>query len=77
MVAAGNAHVQTLLRRTPCGDGSVILPLIRRPGGIQAHSSSSRPDTTTPDPTCARPVEYLSLIGKQGERAHLRAVPRV
>ncbi|MEE6282152.1 helix-turn-helix domain-containing protein [Georgenia sunbinii] len=35
-------------------------------------------DTRTPHwfgATSAGPVEYLSLIGKQGERAHLRAAP--
>ncbi|WP_193608296.1 helix-turn-helix domain-containing protein [Nocardioides lijunqiniae] len=36
-------------------------------------------DTRTPHwfgATSAGPVEFLSLIGKQGERAHLRAAPR-
>jgi transcriptional regulator with XRE-family HTH domain len=111
------------LRPIPCGDGSVILPLTRRPGGIQAykfvlpagrddaepdlrthegydwvyvlngtlrlvlgeHDLTLRPgeaaefDTRTPHwfgATSAGPVEYLSLIGKQGERAHVRAAPR-
>jgi transcriptional regulator with XRE-family HTH domain len=104
------------------GDG-VILPLTRRPGGIQAykfvlpagddaavpelrthegydwvyvldgtlrlvlgeHDLLLRPgeaaefDTRTPHwfgATSAGPVEYLSLIGKQGERAHLRTAPK-
>jgi transcriptional regulator with XRE-family HTH domain len=111
------------LRPIPCGDGSVILPLTRRPGGIQAYkfvlpagSDDTEPDlrthegydwvyvlngtlrlvlgehdlilkpgeaaefdTRTPHwfgATSAGPVEYLSLIGKQGERAHVRAAPR-
>ncbi|WP_433381015.1 helix-turn-helix domain-containing protein [Streptosporangium sp. CA-115845] len=111
------------LRPIPCSDGSVILPLTRRPGGIQAYkfvlpagSDDAEPDlrthegydwvyvlngtlrlvlgehdlilkpgeaaefdTRTPHwfgATAAGPVEYLSLIGKQGERAHVRAAPR-
>jgi transcriptional regulator with XRE-family HTH domain len=111
------------LRPIPCGDGSTILPLTRRPGGIQAYkfvlptgSDDARPDlrthegydwvyvlngtlrlvlgehdlilkpgeaaefdTRTPHwfgATSAGPVEYLSLIGKQGERTHVRAAPR-
>ncbi|MEW1847953.1 XRE family transcriptional regulator [Nonomuraea angiospora] len=111
------------LRPIPCGDGSTILPLTRRPGGIQAYkfvlstgSDDAAPDlrthegydwvyvlngtlrlvlgehdlilkpgeaaefdTRTPHwfgATGAGPVEYLSLIGKQGERAHVRAAPR-
>ena len=111
------------LRPIPCSDGSVILPLTRRPGGIQAYkfalptgSDDAEPDlrthegydwvyvlngtlrlvlgehdlvlkpgeaaefdTRTPHwfgATSAGPVEYLSLIGKQGERAHVRAAPR-
>jgi transcriptional regulator with XRE-family HTH domain len=103
--------------------GSTILPLTRRPGGIQAykfvlpagrdedepvlrthegydwvyvldgrlrlvlaeHDLILRPgeaaefDTRTPHwfgATSAGPVEYLSLIGKQGERAHVRAAPK-
>jgi len=102
--------------------GSVILPLTRRPGGIQAykfvlppgdddappelrthdgydwvyvldgtlrlvlgeHDLILRPgeaaefDTRTPHwfgATSAGPVEFLSLVGRQGERAHLRAAP--
>ncbi|MBP2703890.1 helix-turn-helix domain-containing protein [Microbispora sp. RL4-1S] len=110
------------LRPIPCGDGSVVLPLTRRPGGIQAYKfvlpaggDDVRPDlrthegydwvyvlngtlrlvlgerdlvlrpgeaaefdTRTPHwfgATGAGPVEFLSLIGRQGERAHLRAAP--
>ncbi|WP_246363561.1 helix-turn-helix domain-containing protein [Nonomuraea rhodomycinica] len=111
------------LRPIPCGDGSVVLPLTRRPGGIQAykfvipagsdaaeprlrthegydwvyvlngelrlvlgeHDLTLRPgeaaefDTRTPHwfgAGGAGPVEFLSLIGRQGERAHVRAAPR-
>ncbi|GAA1195618.1 XRE family transcriptional regulator [Streptomyces hebeiensis] len=111
------------LRPIPCGDGSVVLPLTRRPGGIQAYkfvlpagSDGAEPDprthegydwvyvlngtlrlvlgehdlvlepgeaaefdTRTPHwfgAAGAGPVEFLSLIGKQGERAHLRVAPR-
>lgn len=111
------------LRPIPCRDGSVILPLTRRPGGIQAYkfvlptgSDTAEPDlrthegydwayvlagrlrlvlgehdlilepgevaefdTRTPHwfgATAAGPVEFLSLIGKQGERAHVRAAPK-
>ena len=111
------------LRPIPCGDGSVILPLTRRPGGIQAYKfvlpaggDDEQPelrthegfdwvyvlngtlrlvlgehdlllkagevaefDTRTPHwfgATAAGPVEYLSLIGRQGERAHIRAVTK-
>jgi transcriptional regulator with XRE-family HTH domain len=111
------------LRPIPCGDGSVILPLTRRPGGIQAYKfvlptgkDDAEPDLRTHDgydwvyvlngtlrlvlgehdlilksgeaaefdtrtphwfgATGAGPVEYLSLIGRQGERAHVRAAPR-
>jgi transcriptional regulator with XRE-family HTH domain len=112
------------LRPVPGHGGGVILPLSRRPGGIQAykfvlpagddaavpelrthegydwvyvldgtlrlvlgeHDLLLRPgeaaefDTRTPHwfgATSAGPVEYLSLIGKQGERAHLRAAPKL
>ena len=105
------------------GDGRTILPLSRRPGGIQAYKFILPPgrdddepdlrthegydwafvldghlrlvlgrhdlvlkpgeaaefDTRTPHwfgATSAGPVEFLSLVGKQGERAHLRAAPR-
>jgi transcriptional regulator with XRE-family HTH domain len=111
------------LRPIACSDGSTILPLTRRPGGIQAykfilpagdddrepdlrthegydwvyvlngtlrlvlgeHNLILKPgeaaefDTRTPHwfgSTSSGPVEYLSLIGKQGERAHVRAAPR-
>lgn len=112
------------LRPIACRDGSVILPLTRRPGGIQAYkfvvparSDDAEPelrtheghdwayvlngtlrlvlgdrdllltagqaaefDTMTPHwlgSTSAGPVEYLSLVGRQGERAHVRTAPRV
>ena len=111
------------LRPIAAGDGSTILPLTRRPGGIQAykfilptgdddrepdlrthegydwvyvlngtlrlvlgeHNLILKPgeaaefDTRTPHwfgATSSGPVEYLSLIGRQGERAHVRAAPR-
>jgi transcriptional regulator with XRE-family HTH domain len=110
------------LRPIACGDGSTVLPLTRRPGGIQAykfvlppgnddhepdlrthegydwayvlngtlrlvlgeHNLILKPgeavefDTRTPHwfgATSSGPVEYLSLFGKQGERAHIRAAP--
>ncbi|MFI6303293.1 helix-turn-helix domain-containing protein [Amycolatopsis thailandensis] len=116
----GNPRVN--LRPIACGDGSTILPLTRRPGGIQAykfvlprgdddaepdlrthegydwvyvlngtlrlvlgdHDLTLEPgeaaefDTRTPHwfgATGAGPVEYLSLIGRQGERAHIRTAP--
>jgi transcriptional regulator with XRE-family HTH domain len=111
------------LRPIACGDGTVILPLTRRPGGIQAYKfvlpaggddaepdlrthegydwvyvlngtlrlvlgehdlllepgQAAEFDTRTPHwfgAAGAGPVEFLSLIGKQGERAHVRAAPR-
>ena len=111
------------LRPVASADGSVILPLTRRPGGIQAYkfvrpagTDDAEPelrthegynwvyvlngtlrlvlgehdlilqpgeaaefDTRTPHwfgATSSGPVEYLSLIGKQGERAHLRVAPK-
>jgi transcriptional regulator with XRE-family HTH domain len=111
------------LRPIACGDGSTILPLTRRPGGIQAYKfvlpagaddrepdlrthegydwvyvlngtlrlvlgehnlilgpgEAAEFDTRTPHwfgATSAGPVEYLSLIGKQGERVHVRAAPK-
>ncbi|HLU27846.1 MAG TPA: XRE family transcriptional regulator [Glycomyces sp.] len=112
------------LRPRSCGDGSVVIPLTRRPGGVQAYKfvlptgrddavpdlrsheghdwayvlngtlrlvlgdqdlrlragEAVEFDTRTPHwfgATASGPVEYLSLIGRQGERAHLRpAVPR-
>ena len=117
----GNPRVN--LRPILCADGSTILPLTRRPGGIQAYKfilpagrddadpdprthegydwlyvlngrlrlvlgehdlilepgEAAEFDTRTPHWTAATssgPVEYLSLIGKQGERAHVRAAPK-
>ncbi|RSM64825.1 XRE family transcriptional regulator [Actinoplanes sp. ATCC 53533] len=111
------------LRPITRSDGSTILPLTRRPGGIQAykfvlpagaddrepdlrthegydwayvlngtlrlvlgeHNLILKPgeaaefDTRTPHwfgATSSGPVEFLSLIGKQGERAHVRAAPK-
>ncbi len=110
------------LRPIRTDDGSVVLPLTRRPGGIQAYkfvlparSDDAEPDlrthegydwafvlngrlrlvlgehdlilepgeaaefdTRTPHwfgATSSGPVEFLSLVGKQGERAHVRAAP--
>jgi transcriptional regulator with XRE-family HTH domain len=112
------------LRPIAGGDGSTILPLTRRPGGIQAykfilptgddnrvpelrthegydwayvlngdlrlvlgeHDMILKPgdaaefDTRTPHwfgATSSGPVEFLSLVGKQGERAHVRAAPHL
>jgi transcriptional regulator with XRE-family HTH domain len=117
----GNPRIN--LRPINCGDGSVIVPLTRRPGGIQAykfvlaagaddaepelrthegydwayvlngtlrlvlgeHDLTLEPgeaaefDTRIPHwfgATSAGPVEFLSLIGKQGERAHVRVAPK-
>ena len=111
------------LRPIPTDDGRTILPLSRRPGGIQAYKfilpaghDDDRPDLRTHDgydwafvlngrlrlvlgehdlilepgeaaefdtrtphwfgATSSGPVEFLSLVGKQGERAHLRAAPK-
>ncbi|WP_020578766.1 helix-turn-helix domain-containing protein [Actinopolymorpha alba] len=111
------------LRPVACADGSTILPLTRRPGGIQAYkfvlprgSDQQQPDlrshegydwvyvlngtlrlvlgehdlllapgeaaefdTRTPHwfgATSAGSVEFLSLIGKQGQRAHVRVAPK-
>ncbi|MEU0091753.1 XRE family transcriptional regulator [Kribbella sp. NPDC006257] len=108
------------LRPITCTDGTTVLPLTRRAGGIQAykfilptgkddqepdlrthegfdwayvlngrlrvvlgeHDMILNPgeavefDTRTPHwfgATSAGPAEYLSLVGKQGERAHIRA----
>jgi transcriptional regulator with XRE-family HTH domain len=118
--ATGDPRIN--LRPVAGHGGSVILPLTRRPGGIQAykfvlpagdddaepdlrtheghdwvyvldgtlrlvlgeHDLILRPgeaaefDTRTPHwfgATGSGPVEYLSLIGRQGERAHIRAAP--
>lgn len=117
----GNPRIN--LRPVACADGSTILPLTRRPGGIQAYKfvlptgrddaepelrthegfdwvyvlngrlrlvlgehdlilepgQAAEFDTRTPHwfaATGSGPVEYLSLIGKQGERAHVRAAPK-
>jgi transcriptional regulator with XRE-family HTH domain len=111
------------LRPIVTDDGRTILPLSRRPGGIQAYKfvlpagrdddepdlrthegydwafvlngklrvvlgehdlvlgpgEAAEFDTRTPHwfgATSAGPVEFLSLVGKQGERAHVRAAPR-
>ncbi|MCR1785933.1 XRE family transcriptional regulator [Nocardioides carbamazepini] len=111
------------LRPLPTNDGRTILPLSRRPGGIQAYKfvlpagtddqepdlrthegydwafvlsgrlrlvlgehdlilepgEAAEFDTRTPHwfgATSDGPVEFLSLVGKQGERAHLRAAPK-
>jgi transcriptional regulator with XRE-family HTH domain len=111
------------LRPIAVGDGSTVVPLTRRPGGIQAYKfilpagndhrepdlrthegydwvfvlngtlrlvlgeddliltpgEAAEFDTRTPHwfgATSSGPVEFLSLIGKQGERAHVRAAPR-
>lgn len=111
------------LRPIPTDDGRTILPLTRRPGGIQAykfilptglddaepelrthegydwafvlngklrlvlgeHDLILKPgeaaefDTRTPHwfgATSSGPVEFLSLVGKQGQRAHIRAAPK-
>jgi len=107
----------------PSSDGSTILPLTRRAGGIQAYKfvlpagrddaepdlrthegydwafvlngrlrlvlgehdlllepgEAAEFDTRTPHwfgATSSGPVEFLSLVGKQGERAHVRAAPK-
>lgn len=112
------------LRAVNCSDGSTILPLTRRPGGVQAykfvlpravkpqvphmHSHEGHDwiyvlngtlrlllgdqdlllkpgevvefDTHTPHwfgATSAGAVEFLSLIGKQGQRAHVRNAPTI
>ncbi|MFG1813317.1 helix-turn-helix domain-containing protein [Kribbella sp. NPDC049174] len=117
----GNPRIN--LRPISLSDGSIILPLTRRPGGIQAYKFVLPPgrDDTEPDlrthegydwayvlngklrlvlgdkdlilepgeaaefdtrtphwfgATSAGPVEFLSLIGKQGERTHVRAAPK-
>jgi transcriptional regulator with XRE-family HTH domain len=117
----GNPRIN--LRPIEVGDGSTVIPLTRRPGGIQSykfvlpaarddavpelrthegydwayvlngtlrlvlgeHDLLVAPgevvefDTSTPHwfgATTAGPVEFLSLIGKQGQRAHVRVAPR-
>ena len=111
------------MRPIPTNDGSTVVPLTRRPGGIQAYKfvlpagrddvepdlrshegydwafvlngrlrlilgehdlilepgEAAEFDTRTPHwfgATSSGPVEFLSLVGKQGERAHVRAAPR-
>jgi transcriptional regulator with XRE-family HTH domain len=111
------------LRPITNSDGSTVLALTNRPGGIQAYKfvlpaatddvvpelrthegydwafvlngrlrlvlgehdlvlepgEAAEFDTRTPHwfgATSSGPVEFLSLIGKQGERAHVRAAPR-
>ena len=117
----GNPRIN--LRPIAVGDGSTIIPLTRRPGGIQSYKfvlPAGRDDrvpelrthegydwayvlngtlrlvlgehdlllnagevvefdTRTPHwfgATTAGPVEFLSLIGKQGQRAHVRVGPK-
>ncbi|MBJ7357243.1 XRE family transcriptional regulator [Nocardioides sp.] len=116
----GNPRVN--LRPIVTGDGSTVIPLTRRAGGIQAYKfvlpagrdddvpqlrthegydwayvldgtlrlvlgehdlllhpgEAAEFDTRTPHwfgATSAGPVEFLSLVGRQGERAHVRAAP--
>ncbi|UYN84462.1 MAG: helix-turn-helix transcriptional regulator [Microcella sp.] len=116
--APRTANPRIDLRPMSCSDGSIIIPLTRRPGGIQAFKfvlptgrDDAKPDlrshegfdwayvlngtlrlvlgdqdvllqageavefdTRTPHwfaATSAGPVEYLSLVGRQGERAHV------
>ena len=111
------------MRPIPTDDGTTVVPLTRRPGGIQAYKfvlpagrddaepdlrshegydwafvlngrlrlvlgehdlilepgEAAEFDTRTPHwfgATSSGPVEFLSLVGKQGERAHVRAAPR-
>ncbi|WP_256837778.1 helix-turn-helix domain-containing protein [Ornithinimicrobium faecis] len=118
--ATGDPRIN--LRPLPTTDGSTVLPLTRRAGGIQAYKfvlpagrDNTEPemrthegydwvfvlngrlrlvlgehdlilepgeaaefDTRTPHwfgATASGPVEFLSLVGKQGERAHVRAAP--
>jgi len=115
----GNPRIN--LRPIAGGNGSTIIPLTQRPGGIQAYKfvlpagrDDTPPDLRTHegydwfyvlngklrlvlgehdllfDPgevaefdtrtphwfgaTSAGPVEFLSLVGKQGQRAHVRAI---
>jgi len=111
------------LRPVKGAGGSTILPLTRRPGGLQAYKfvlprgtdhevpdprshegydwvyvlngtlrlvlgehdlllapgEAAEFDTRTPHwfgATSAGPVEFLSLVGKQGQRMHVRAAPK-
>ena len=117
--APRTANPRVDLRPLACSDGSIIIPLTRRPGGIQAFKfvrptgdddtvpdlrsheghdwayvlngtlrlvlgdqdlllqagEAAEFDTRTPHwfgATSAGPVEYLSLVGRHGERAHVR-----
>ncbi|WP_120004967.1 helix-turn-helix domain-containing protein [Nesterenkonia muleiensis] len=117
--APRTANPRIDLRPMSCTDGSVIIPLTRRPGGIQAYKfvlpagkdddvpdlrshegydwayvlngtlrlvlgdqdlllqtgEAAEFDTRTPHwfgATSSGPVEYLSLVGRQGQRAHIR-----
>lgn len=119
--APRTANPRVDLRPLACSDGSIIIPLTRRPGGIQAFKfvlpagdddaapdlrshegydwayvlagtlrlvlgdqdlllqagEAAEFDTRTPHwfgSTSAGPVEYLSLVGRHGEKAHIRAV---
>ncbi len=119
--ATGDPRIH--LRPLSSRDGSTVVPLTRRPGGIQAYKfvlpagrddaepdlrthegydwafvldgrlrlvlgehdlvlepgEAAEFDTRTPHwfgATSSGPVEFLSLVGRQGERAHVRAVPR-
>ncbi|WP_253874468.1 helix-turn-helix domain-containing protein [Promicromonospora umidemergens] len=116
--ATGDPRIH--LRPIHCKGGQTVLPLTRRPGGVQAYKfivpggrPSDQPapkthegyewayvlngklrlvlgehdmvlspgeaaefDTRTPHwfgAATTQPVEYLCLIGRQGERAHIRA----
>lgn len=118
--APRTANPRVDLRPLACSDGSIIIPLTRRPGGIQAFKfvlptgddnavpdlrshegydwayvlngtlrlvlgdqdlllqagEAAEFDTRTPHwfgATSAGPVEYLSLVGRHGEKAHIRA----
>lgn len=117
----GNPRIN--LRPIACEDGSTVIPLTKRAGGIQAYKfvkprdaddatpqlrshegydwvyvlngtlrvvlgehdlllqpgEAAEFDTRTPHwfgATGSGPVEFLSLVGRQGERAHVRAAPR-
>ncbi|RIJ69706.1 XRE family transcriptional regulator [Nakamurella silvestris] len=117
----GNPRIN--LRPIACGDGSTVIPLTRRAGGIQSYKfvlptgnddatpelrthegydwvyvlngrlrlvlgehdlilqtgEAAEFDTRTPHwfgATSHGPVEFLSLIGRQGERVHVRAAPK-
>lgn len=118
--APRTANPRIDLRPMSCADGSIIIPLTRRPGGVQAYKfvlptgrdgatpdlrshegfdwayvlngtlrlvlgdqdllleagQAAEFDTRTPHwfgSTSAGPVEYLSLVGRQGQRAHVHA----